>query len=250
MSDLWTDAELTACMQAYLQMLDLQNAGTDYSKSDFYRTLRGGVMSGRTAKAIGRRMCNYSAFFEQRGLPIVSGFKPQDHIGTVVIKRIENILEGLDSAEVEDDLQVIINPVKSTGFRRGQGFNKSAAERRAIELQAMELAGQYLEENGFSLTDTSANHPFDMLAEKNGESVKVEVKGTTNSDPDFVYMTKNEVTLHQAEAGDTALIIVHSIKLDRTGNLPIASGGVLEVYFGWDIADWDLEALSFKVSKR
>ena len=230
-------------------MLDYETKGQEYKKSDFYRELRGGVMSGRTAKAIGRRMCNYSSFFEQRDMPIVSGYKPQDHIGSAVIVRIENILEDLVSVEIESDIQAIINPNKARSYRKGQGFNKSADERRAIELQAMDVAEKYLADNGYSCTDRSANNPFDLLAIKDDERIKVEVKGTTNSDPNFIFMTKNEVSLHTDEKGKTALIIVHGIELDRLQNPPVASGGAMDVYFGWDISKWDLEPLSYKVSK-
>lgn len=56
----------------------------------------------------------------------------------------------------------------------------------------MNLTGEHLKQLGYSISDTSKNNPYDFLAQKNGEAIKVEVKGTTSSNVDSVTMTHNE----------------------------------------------------------
>ncbi len=47
--------------------------------------------------------------------------------------------------------------------------------------RAMDLANQFLESEGYRWKDVSPTEPFDLIAEKDSELVKVEVKGTTTS---------------------------------------------------------------------
>jgi hypothetical protein len=79
--------------------------------------------------------------------------------------------------------------------------------------------------------------------------MKVEVKGTTSDSPDAILMTRNEVALHRAEKGDTALFIVSSIRLEREVKKLNASGGVLEAMIGWDIDEWELTTTAYRVGR-
>ncbi|WP_117317858.1 hypothetical protein [Chromatocurvus halotolerans] len=63
--------------------------------------------------------------------------------------------------------------------------------------------------------------------------MKVEVKGTTSAILDAVLMTANEVALHTAEHGKTALALVSNIELDQSASPPTASGGKLELFNPW-----------------
>jgi len=139
----------------------------------------------------------------------------------------------------------IARPFQSSARRQGIGL--TAAERKAIEKQAMCLAISYLEGKGFSCQDTSNTESFDLLATKADLMIKVEVKGTTSDICDSILMTKNEVELHRAEKGKTGLIIVSQIKLDRGAPEPRADGGVLEDLLDWDVDKWTAVPVAYQI---
>ena len=155
-------------------------------------------------------------------------------------------LTHADQAELE--IQDIIKP-KRKKKSGGQGFGLSAPQKKAVELRAMELAQAWLENNGYKVKDTSANKPYDLLASKNSDETKVEVKGTTSRDPNAILMTANEVDLHRLEKGSTTLAIVSEIKLVKS-TPPTASGGKLEMMIGWDIDEWLATPTAFRVERK
>ncbi|MDN7490637.1 MULTISPECIES: MrcB family domain-containing protein [Burkholderia] len=145
------------------------------------------------------------------------------------------------------DLEAIVRPLHRR--TRAQGIGLTASERKAVELRAMLLAIQFLQSEGFTCDDKSAVEPFDILARRDGQALKIEVKGTTSELCDSILMTRNEIELHRQEKGATGLVIVSRIKLDRNGAAPSASGGVVEAQMQWDIDQWMLESIAFKVHR-
>lgn len=156
----------------------------------------------------------------------------------------DDFYSGTEALEIER----IVNPSKSR--RNGQGFGLTAEEKRAVDRQAMFLARQHLEALGYNCEDKSADHSFDFLVARDGESVKVEVKGTTADSCAAVLMTRNEVDLHRAEAGHTALLIVTSIRLERHEGGVRGSGGEVEALIPWRIDDWDAQPVGFQVFRQ
>ena len=132
---------------------------------------------------------------------------------------------------------------------KGQGIGLTAAERRAVELRAMALARAWLEAEGYKVVDRSAKASFDFEATKGGEVMKVEVKGTTSPAFDAFFMTRNEVLLHQEQAGATALVMVSGIRLESVGGEVKATGGKCEVSLPWDISEWVLDAMAYRVTR-
>ena len=120
----------------------------------------------------------------------------------------------------------------------------SAAERRAIELRAMEVAEDHYRVAGWEVEDVSASMSFDLRCRKDGSELHVEVKGTTTNRPQVV-LTANEVLHAREEHPRTALVWVNEIVLDRTGDDPVASGGSIRVIEPWRIDDGTMEALAF-----
>lgn len=149
--------------------------------------------------------------------------------------------------QVALDLAAIVKPLRQR--TRAQGMGLTAPERRAVELRAMFLATQYLQSEGFACDDKSAVESFDILARRNGQALKIEVKGTTSELCDSILMTRNEIELHRREKGSTALLIVSRIRLNRNGTLPSASGGIVEALMHWDIDEWILESVAFQVRR-
>ncbi|MCY1348483.1 hypothetical protein D9M69_346310 [compost metagenome] len=145
------------------------------------------------------------------------------------------------------DIATIVKPLRQR--TRAQGIGLTAPERRAVELRAMLLATQFLQSEGFVCEDKSAVEPFDILARRDGQALKIEVKGTTSELCDSILMTRNEIELHRREKGTTGLLIVSGIRLNRSGSGPSASDGVVEALMQWDIDQWMLESIAFQVRR-
>jgi hypothetical protein len=151
------------------------------------------------------------------------------------------------AAAVDVMVEALAEPVRAGSA--GQGFWLTAAERRAVETQAMQLAKVWLESNGYSVKDVSARTCFDFEASKDGQTIKVEVKGTTNESGDAVLMTRNEVDLHKSQKGQTALFVVSHIQLRNREAKPIAHGGQVQVELGWDIDAWEATPIAYRLKR-
>lgn len=114
----------------------------------------------------------------------------------------------------------------------------------------MFVAREELKRQGFAIEDRSANNPFDFMATRAGEEIKVEVKGTTGLVCDAILMTHTEVALHRREKGSTALVTVAAIRLVGEGETRLATGGIVAVHMPWMIDEWNAQPIAFKVSRQ
>ncbi|MFC9173017.1 MrcB family domain-containing protein [[Kitasatospora] papulosa] len=126
----------------------------------------------------------------------------------------------------------------------GQGFALTASERRAIELHSVRMASEHFADQGWSVQDVGAKNSYDLHLTRGQETLRVEVKGTT-SDGSQVILTRSEVEQQREFAPDNALVVVHSIGLDRTVNPPVATGGTLRCTSPWLIEDDNLTVVSY-----
>ena len=149
--------------------------------------------------------------------------------------------------QTELDILDIARPASNA--RSGQGFGLSANERKAVELRAMCIAEDWLKAQGYKVTNTAATKPYDFRASKGNVSLFVEVMGTTSDSAEAILMTHGEVALHREHRGETALMIVTSIRLHKEKGELTTFGGALEALIGWDIDDWLLEPTAFRVSR-
>lgn len=150
---------------------------------------------------------------------------------------------SIDTVAAEELVSAIAAPSKPT--RRGQGFGLKSHERIAVDRRAMAVASSHLVGMGYEVEDVSRTHPFDFVATKAGVSIIVEVKGTTGP-PGSIILTRNEVDAHKQRHPLNALLIVHSIDLDRASKVPYASGGIALMESPWDINLGDLRPLSYQ----
>ncbi|MCV4285720.1 HNH endonuclease [Pseudomonas capsici] len=81
----WSDAELRACLTAYLSMQAKQKLGIAFVKSQVHRKLQS---EKRTAKSIEYRMQNLSSLMIELCLPVVRGYRPAGNLGSGVRARI------------------------------------------------------------------------------------------------------------------------------------------------------------------
>ncbi len=126
----------------------------------------------------------------------------------------------------------------------GQGFRLTTDEKRAVERHSVRMASDYFAAQGWSVKDVGDKESYDLLLTKGAQQLHAEVKGTTSSGTQVV-LTRSEVETQRRLAPHNALVVVHSIDLDRKADPPCASGGVLQCVSPWDIADDDLLVVSY-----
>ncbi|WP_280265760.1 MrcB family domain-containing protein [Nocardia wallacei] len=141
------------------------------------------------------------------------------------------------------DAELVADQVAGKGS--GQGFRLKTDEKDAIEDRAVEVATEYFESLGYEVQNTGDSKSFDLLATKEDETIYVEVKGTTSLG-ERVVLTYREVEHHLDAHPDNALVVVHSIRLDRSVNPATASGGVRVVHRPWKIDESALQPVSYK----
>jgi hypothetical protein len=175
---------------------------------------------------------------------------------TVILADAKRFAEGLGLLYREHNLRPLpkeqpeiheaeVAADRAAGNRRvppRAGFRANAAERKAIEKRAIDLARAYYMAQGFKVKELGK--PFDLEVRKDGMKLTVEVKGTT-SDGSGVVLTANEVEHHAEAFPDNALVIVRNIALGREGDSPSAGGGHLYELRGWEIDPDHLRTISY-----
>ncbi len=77
--DDWTDAENSAVVGAYFDMLADELAARPFNKSEINRVLRDGALSARSRGSVEFKLQNISAALDDEGLPWIEGYKPRGH---------------------------------------------------------------------------------------------------------------------------------------------------------------------------
>jgi len=90
MPDGWSDAELRAAVDAYLEMQRAEAQSLPVNKRQIYEELARAF--GRSNKAFEYRMQNISAVLDAQGRPWIAGLKPAKNVGASIFGRIERIL--------------------------------------------------------------------------------------------------------------------------------------------------------------
>ena len=97
----WTRPELTASVEAYIEMLQKMRDGQKFVKTEYYHELK--ARFGRTEKAFEYRMQNISYVFSLLGRQWVSGLPPARNVGASVAAEIESILAEIEERPVTPD---------------------------------------------------------------------------------------------------------------------------------------------------
>jgi hypothetical protein len=138
-------------------------------------------------------------------------------------------------------IEQFVNPLRRRG---GQGRGLSAAERRAVERCAMDLAIAHYEQRWESVRDVGSTECFDLECRSGERVLRVEVKGTTGGGAS-VLLTANEVAHARAQAPHVALFVVSEIRLQREPE-PVASGGTVRILEPWDIGACELRPVAYE----
>ncbi|MFJ3481944.1 HNH endonuclease [Pseudomonas sp. NPDC090202] len=101
----WTETEIQASVDAYLDMLQREQAGQEISKAHERRILLEGPLAGRNDGAVEYRMQNISAVLEQMGRQRIIGYKPAGHAGANVERIIRERLDAWDNKPTSQDFE-------------------------------------------------------------------------------------------------------------------------------------------------
>ncbi|MFE5810203.1 protein NO VEIN domain-containing protein [Streptomyces sp. NPDC056491] len=152
---------------------------------------------------------------------------------------------GYLPVEVREATQSAATSANRRNARTGdQGFFLTAAERKAIEKRSVLLAPEHFEAQGWTVKDVGSSKPYDLHLTRADEKLHAEVKGTT-SDGSQVILARAEVEWQRRFMPDNALVIAHSIELDRSVEPVTATGGVLHCTSPWAIEEETLTVISY-----
>ena len=126
----------------------------------------------------------------------------------------------------------------------GQGISISPAVRHAIEDHAMREATIYFTAAGYTVQDVHKTESYDLKCKRNAEVLYVEVKGTQTAG-DEVLLTPGEVRLARDKSPNTALFVLHSVKVVEGKMKPRVTGGEIRIVRPWNPADSMLTPLGF-----
>jgi hypothetical protein len=93
----WTEEEITASVDAYVEMLKKEITGKPYRKTEYNAKLRKNHLNNRTKASVELRMQNISAVFDELGLVWIKGYKPRKHVGSKVKQMIIRVIQSLDN---------------------------------------------------------------------------------------------------------------------------------------------------------
>ena len=149
----WTEAELTASVEAYLAMQARQQLKESFTKKEVYRALADRF--GRTSKAFEYRMQNISYVLSLLQRPWISGLPPAKNVGTNVAQKIEEILAKAESRpEIDLTKQIAVST----------GFEDKSARSAGVDLNSMLRRGRsvasVLEEAGMKPADIKTDRHF------------------------------------------------------------------------------------------
>ena len=88
----WSQQEIDASVEAYVQMLQDEITGRRYNKAAVNRELREGPLTERSRGSIEMRMCNISTVLNDQGKRYIDGYKPRENVGANVYPMIQHAL--------------------------------------------------------------------------------------------------------------------------------------------------------------
>ncbi|MHC8357954.1 HNH endonuclease [Pseudomonas sp. LB3P81] len=98
----WSDVEIQAAVDAYLNMLSREQAGLKFIKTEENRILREGALAGRTKGSVEFRMQNISTVLVELGRDRIKGYKPAKNVGANVARSIRQALNAPVTLTPED----------------------------------------------------------------------------------------------------------------------------------------------------
>ncbi|WLG49586.1 HNH endonuclease [Pseudomonas sp. FP1742] len=123
----WSNAEIHAAVDAYLNMLSREQSGQKVNKAHENRVLREGALAGRTKGSVEFRMQNISTVLVELGRDRIEGYKPAKNVGANVERSIREALNTQSTLTPEDFVPTA---------------DEATLERRAAKLEKQPLKGE------------------------------------------------------------------------------------------------------------
>jgi len=108
---------------------------------------------------------------------------------------------------------VVARDQEDSSAGRGQGRQLDARLRKIIEDAAQDRLMQQFRDDGWVVTDTRHNRPYDAEAVKDGKTIYLEAKGT-QSRGESVIVTRNEVEHARSHPDECLLGVWSGIRID------------------------------------
>ncbi len=134
------------------------------------------------------------------------------------------------TGDAEQEIEDIIESYRTN--QSGQGFKITSELRKQIEEYSVSKAIKYFRKLKYSVKNVGGTKSYDLECLKNGNLLRVEVKGTQTFG-ESVILTPNEV--RNAKKHKTALYVFHSIRADKDRKRYTLSGGKERVINPWEI---------------
>jgi hypothetical protein len=157
-------------------------------------------------------------------------------------------MNGPDGQDINIEKQLMakinetFNEDIEIAFSKSQGFQLDSEKRKKIELFAMKKAIDEYKKLGYTVTDNSKNHPYDLYCTKDSEELFIEVKGTQTVGEE-VLLTKNEVGFAKSNKEKMVLYIVSNIEINKEGD--IVNSGIINKINPWNIDKGELIPISY-----
>jgi hypothetical protein len=254
----WNDAESTAGLYAYAKTY-----GGTVSTLDGSPVVIVAHRIGRAVTGVYNKVMNFRSIDPRDDRDGLSGASETDE--RVWIRYYTPSTEQLDEGRLEADYQRLwglrvdgadpevpiaadeasISERAPALAGRGQGYEQDPLVRAAIEARAMEMAESHYRRLRYDVTNTSATQPFDFRCTRDGQEVRVEVKGT-RGDGSTIEVTSGEVESARGTAWRTDLVVVSGITVERRDMGFVGSGGMMRIVEGWRPVDDDLTPTRFR----
>ena len=182
-SENWTNEELTFCVRAYLWMRECEDAGQKFTKKKIEQALIAEPLHRRTR--LDRRYANIAARMRQKGLPLLTGFKPQENVGPnvapIIDRSIDNYLKGLaDSSQRHHcRLDCLVKQIPAEAFKeaadrlsKGEDFKFSSSRDYDVAIGDMLLPPKKLTALASEIWFGAALRSYNFVGAENSEAFK------------------------------------------------------------------------------
>ncbi len=148
----WSEAELEAAVEGYVEILNAEQAGASASKSDIRDRLMAGPLAARTRGSIEYRMQNISAVLDSMGKAWVAGYKPAANVGPTNERRLRELLTARLDLPLPDAVtpltgRISPNRVYVANFGRENFDWPTCLQRACVSTMQDERAHEYWARN-------------------------------------------------------------------------------------------------------
>ena len=143
MQNRWSESELRHAVKAYIHMLNLQEKGEEFVKTEEEGKLLSKLPKRESVK---HRLSNISSVLIENGYPIVKGYKPLDNVGSQKqrkrILKIFHELKGIDPKS-----QIPEESPDEERIRKNAAITGNKAEKVFEELKISNIVSKYADGN-------------------------------------------------------------------------------------------------------